>query len=227
MDNSWFYQEMAASNTPASTPSAPKQQPEKKVRRWIIPTAIAIIVLIFIPLFVIIAVGKNNNNNQDQIADNPEQPTEQIDGLDESLSTPEEDVHAYFSSLASSSDYQPSFEKNETVYSEPPADFSCDQIVEVSYMDLDIMNLELDYGFVVIVSGKGSAPFTSEGNSILVYGGSLNDSIYKTAPINCQSSSPITPNYTKYSGSAIFNNLSSDKHYFIWIDPKHITSGVE
>ncbi len=227
MDNGWFYQQMAANSAPSSNAVQPPSQP-KKARRWIIFIAVGIILLIFVPLIIIAAVESGKTSSSGQVAENPDNPEnpDQPD-KDTPLASIEADIHSYLSSIASDPNYEPSFEKDETEYSRPPANFSCDRIVEVPYIDKNIMDLELDYGFVIIISGKGSAPFTSTGNSVLVYSGSLKNSTYKTVSINCPSSSPIASDYTTYNGSTIFDNLSSDKHFYVWIDEKYLSSKDE
>ena len=221
MDNGWFYEKMAASqapSAPAAQPSNPSPKP-KVPHRWIFPIIVGVIMLIFIPVVIIAFSGKTgtpaDNPPEQQEAKNPYGET----GIQDIGYA--QDMSNYLVSLASDPDYEPVFESDATLYGMPPAKLSCSDLIEVTEMNKNLLDLYLDYKFVVIFSGKGSTPFTDSGNSILVFGGDLTQSKYYTVPYNCPS--PTATNvYKTYSYSDLYNNLTSDQRYYIWIDPSSL-----
>ena len=224
MDNSWFYQQMAASSAPSSstTQSAGQVSQPKKSRRWIIPAIAGIAVLVFVPLIIIALASKSSPNSP------AETPTEEEKGNPYGIVNVEDtgyakDLQGYVTSLAEDADKEldPTIENYR--YTTPPAKFSCAEAFEITEMDETLLKLHLQYGFVILIDGKGSAPFTDSGNTVLIYGGSATNSQVLTVPYDCSKESKTTT-YATYNSSSIFNNLTSAQHYYAWIDEKDLAT---
>ncbi|MBR3130968.1 hypothetical protein IKG31_00105 [Candidatus Saccharibacteria bacterium] len=143
------------------------------------------------------------------------------------------DLNRFFAALTDDPDFNYEFTASETRYSNLPSTFSCNDIKSIAFMNPKILNLYLDNGSVVIISGKWNNPSGEISTAFMIYGGSLVDSTYNTAKIYCPSSSDEILNrtgastsiYASYSSSDIFDNLSSDAHFYVWTDPATIGTG--
>ena len=216
MDNGWFYEKMAASNAPSnppakpSTPSVDPGQP-KKIHRWIFPIIVGIIILIFVPIVIIAFSSKTGTP-----AENPpeEQATNPYGKVGEPDIGYDEDLSNYIISLASEPDYEPNYYSDTSRYTAFPSNISCDALLEVKQMDQKLLNLYLDYGFVVLYSNPNS--------SILVIGGSLTDSEYITTSYDCPSPSD-DDFYNTYNYGQIQSHLTDNTKYYVWIDEKDLS----
>ena len=186
-----------------SNPHLQALQPQKKSHSWLFPCIVGVIIVAVV-IVAIIAIATNTTTTP---------------ALEEEITiiSPDDDVNAYFYSLVNDPDYKPDFSSAETKYSNVPDGLTCDMLKEVEYMDTNILNLYLNAGYVVAISGKGGAPFSSAGKMILIYSGSLDTSTYKTIPIECPSEKITkTTARSTYSGEDIFNHLKSEKHFYVW-----------
>ena len=232
-DPNYFLNNPAPSGTGSMVePSNPRfknswqQQNTPKKHSWIIPAIIGLIIIIVVPIVLLLLAPKDNPGQQGGGGSSEEDKTAGIDDDHPNPTSDEAEVNAYFTYLASNPDYVASFNSTETLYSEPPEKLTCNNLTEVTNMNSAILKLYLDAGYVVAISGKGNAPFSSEGNTLLIFGGSLAETTYNTIPYDCPSASK-TANHTTYSGSEIFSNLKSDKRYYVWIDLYRIYTGDE
>ena len=203
---------MVQPSSPYLSQAWQNQQQPKKPRRWILPVVFGLMVLVIV--LIVIAV-----TTQQPIQPVEDQPHEEYGREVEDTATDATDLNAYFSQLVDDPDYQPEYISKEPVYYYPPINFSCDELEEVPKMNLKLLNIYLDYGYVVVLQGRGSAPFTRDGNRVLVYSGSFQDSRYQTINLVCPYSADAAINPVTFSGSDIFNNLTHDKQYYVWIDP--------
>ncbi len=215
---------MVQSSRPYSNQSWQNQESPQKSHKLLI-FAIAACVVIFITVIVASVISSNT------VTPVPETPATQTGDDDTKTETPlstiEEDIQAYFISLLDDPEYEPELTETETRYSEPPVDLECGSLIEVKEMNQKLLDMNLQYGFVVAITGKGSAPFDPiTANTVLIYSGDLVNSQYKTTSFTCPSNNPASNDYTIYSGKQIFENLASDQKYFVWIDPQYLTSGV-
>ncbi len=187
------------------------QQPRKKSKLWLILLLVGIVILIVV---AVVAIALQAN-----------QPPvdEQLTTLDDG---DEDDLNAYYASITSDPDYVPDFDTPNSRYTTPPDKLTCDKLTEVKKMDTDILNLYLNSGAVVAIKAKGSKPFTRSGNTILIYGGSLINNIYHTIPFDCPDVD-LSASSTTYTGSNIFSNIDSDRHFYVWSGPEGLNTSGE
>ena len=144
-------------------------------------------------------------------------------------------LNGYFYELSNDpkSSYMPDFSASKEYYSGPPKNILCSDLTEVPQMNPIMLNLYLDNASVVVISGQWDYEFGKVDKAILIYSGSLIDSIYNISPISCADSSDENLKHgeanlpEKYTSSDIFNNLTSKKHFYVWTDPAYINPGEE
>jgi len=204
---------MVAPSNPNLSQYYQSQQPQpKKSRKLLIFSIIAIVLVIIIVIIVLIFAPNSTPTDT---------PTKQTDEADiiygVPLSSAEEDLYAYFLSVVEDPDYQPNFSAGATIYSELPDDFTCDRLVKVSKMDLTLLNIHLDYGFVVAVSNNDT--------TTIIYGANINNGTYKTAKLlRCNPNGATFSNYTTANSTELSNILSTNSQYYIWIDESRLSS---
>ena len=195
---------------------------------WTIPVTIGLIIIVIL-LIILVSLSE------------PAKPAKETPSQDGSIITDDTVVdeelalNNYFYELSKDpgSSYMPDFSISKKYYSEPPTNILCSELVEVPRMNPTMLNLYLDNASVVIISGQWDYEFGEVSKAILIFGGSLADSIYNISPISCADSSDENLKHSEtdlpeqYTGSEIFNNLSSKKHFYVWTDPIYINSGEE
>ncbi len=181
------------------------QHRQNQSPNWVLPLIIGIIVLVIIPLAIIVATQKKSTEDVSEPIPEPE-------------ISDEDDLSAYYYELVSDPDYVPLFDNDISRYTKVPAKVSCDEFKQVSHMNADILNLYLNSGYVVVISDGN--------NSTLVYQGMLDVYSYSAIPINCPNIDTSATTRT-YSSEELFENPSSKRQYYVWIDPANLNQDKE
>ena len=186
-----------------------KQPKPSQPKKWLLPLIIGIVLFVIILIAIIALPAK--------------EPTDEYEtGLPEPEISDEEDLSSYYAELVSEPDYEPDFTYPHSRYSAPPTNITCDSLKKVSKMNADMLNLFLDRGYIIVVSGKGDYPYSAEGKSFLIYYGIYADYTYRAIPINCPTKIDASSRAESFTSVELFDNLNSDQQYFAWIDPKYL-----
>ena len=222
----------SAANQPSGSivePSNPRlraawkqQSGASTLPRWALFTIIGLaITVVALVVFIIIKQTQEcSTNNSLTIID---------DGTvtDETNVSEEYDFNLYLEAYTKDPNYQHELSSEESVYQEPPADLTCESLIEVPHLNSAMLSHYIDSEYVLVISAKGHSPYQESGNALLVFGGLPAESTYKVTSITCPDSSDenlrasgnITPGaYETYTDADLLNNITSDRHIYVWYD---------